>query len=232
MQWGASIGLFVGLVAVFTGRGFAGFLEALISSILITGLIGAVLSGIFGIIGGGYAGSTWGSKISETTDTTYASTSQYSSPTADLGTDKNSVIDEGLTEKILFAFDPRKPLGRSRYIAYMFLYSFVYVVVASLMVLLLNPNDPAVIINAPWFNFGVANILSIPHWLLCARRAIAAKIPVQFVYALMSWLLVFRPICEVTIGNTLAKLVVIPSLILTCGLLFKRNRLQLPYQTR
>lgn len=231
MQWGVSIGLFIGLISVLTGGGLSGFLNALISSILVAGLIGAVLSGLFGVVGGGFIGSTWGSQQNPSLD----NANEYKSQSADaikvISSSNNSVVDEGLTEKIIFAFDPRKPLGRRRFVVYNILYAFFYFIVGILMVLLLNPEDPAVITNAPWFNHGVANILIIPHWLLCSRRAVAAKIPVYCVYGFMSWLLVFRPICQITIGDTLAKLIVVPSLILAFALLFKRNRLQLPYPT-
>ena len=231
MQWGVSIGLFIGLISVLTGGGLSGFLNALISSILFAGLFCAVLSGLFGVVGGGFIGSTWGLQENATSEEPEVTRSESDRATLVGGSTINSVVKEGLTEKIIFAFDPRKPLGRRRFIAYSILYWFFYFVVTFLMALLVNPEDPALIVNEPWFNFGIANILIIPHWLLCSRRAVAAKIPVQCVYAFMSWLLVFRPICQVTIGDTLGKLIVVPSLILAFALLFKRNRLQLPYAT-
>ena len=231
MQWGVPIGLFIGLISVLTGGGLSGFLNALISSILFTGLIGAVLSGLFGVVGGGFIGSTWGLQENATSEEPEVTRSESDRATLVGGSTINSVVKEGLTEKILFAFDPRKPLGRRRFIAYNILYFIFYFVVTFLMVFLLKHEDPALAVNAPWFKFGVANVLIIPHWLLCLRRAVAAKIPVQSVYAFMSWLFIFMPICEVTIGDTLAKLFVVPSLILAFGLLFKRNRLELPYPT-
>ena len=230
IQWGASLGLIVGLIAVFTGKGFAGFLEAFLNSILLFGTLGAVISGLLGIFKGGVAGSTWGADSNRLQDSDINTSSEHSQSNMPIDTESQSIIKEGLTEKILFAFDPRNPLGRRRFIVYNILFFAVYFVILFAMAILLKPEDPSSMKDVPWFYYGVANVLIIPHWLLMARRALAAKIPVQAIYAYMSWLLIFAPICEATIGETLSLLLAIPSLVLTLGVLFKRNRIKLPYK--
>lgn len=141
----------------------------------------------------------------------------------------NSRVDVGLTERILWSFDPRKPLGRRRLLIYMFLYILVTFPAYLLLAVIIDPTGAAKLADSVWFGSVVPSILYAPMWMFYVRRAVAARIPVQAVYAYMAWSVVFKHLCEVTIGDGLEKLLTIPLVALAIGLFFKRNRMELPY---
>ena len=54
------MGIFIGIINLITGGGFAGFLSSLITTTVIIGFLGGILGLIMGLIGGGVVGSSWG----------------------------------------------------------------------------------------------------------------------------------------------------------------------------
>ena len=146
-----------------------------------------------------------------------------------LSSNGHPVVTAGLTERIIGAFDPRKPLGRRRFLIYTLLYYLVVFSVYMLFVIMLDPGSTSSLRENIWIGSILPSVLMAPAWMFSVRRAVAAKIPVQVVYAYMSWELVFDPICKVTIGDTLERFLAVPLVVLGIGLMFKRNRMELPY---
>ena len=59
-QYGIPLGFLIGIVALFSGKGFEGFLSSLLTTMFLAALISGVLTGIMFVFGGGIAGSQWG----------------------------------------------------------------------------------------------------------------------------------------------------------------------------
>ena len=141
----------------------------------------------------------------------------------------NRVLATGLTERIIGAFDPRKLLGIRRFLIYTLLYYLVGFSAYMLFIIMLDPGSASSLIENIWIGSILPSVLMAPVWMFIVRRAVAAKIPVQVIYAWMSWELVFDPICKATIGDALERFLTVPLVVLVIGLLFKRNRMELPY---
>ena len=141
----------------------------------------------------------------------------------------NPVVTAGLTERIIGAFDPRKPLGRRRFLIYTILFYLVVFSLYMLFIIMLDPGNTSSLRENLWLGSVLPSLLMAPAWLFIIRRAVAAKIPLPVVYAWISWELVFDPICKATIGDTLERFLTVPLVVLVIGLLFKRNRMELPY---
>ena len=134
-----------------------------------------------------------------------------------------------LTERIFNSFDPRKPLGIRRFIIYTALYSLFGIFISILFGLMLGKDGFEETVTSFWFKDVLVSVIMAPAWMYSVRRAVAAKIPVQCVYGYMAWTLVFEKICAATIGEGLDQFLAVPFLVLAIGLLFKRNRVDLPY---
>ena len=89
-------------------------------------------------------GLTWGSK-----DENINAASELPRSTMQQDSVNNAVPNEGLTEKILFVYDPLNPLGRRRFVFYNILFFLGYFAVLFLMAILLSPGDPLAVIDIP-----------------------------------------------------------------------------------
>tara|TARA_Y100001968_G_C19306196_1_gene691744 strand:- start:389 stop:715 length:327 start_codon:yes stop_codon:yes gene_type:complete len=59
-EYGIPLGFLIGIVALFSGKGFEGFLSSLLSTMFWVAILSAVLGGVTSIFGGAFLGSQWG----------------------------------------------------------------------------------------------------------------------------------------------------------------------------